>query len=116
MQVLEHLGTASDKSYILSGRDSLLLRDLFGEIAGFLGVKRRFISVPFPLAYAGAWGIYVLSLGRMDFREKVQRLCEDRSYPHDEAARDLGYDPMPFAEGLRLEVDAYLQEKRLNKK
>ena len=55
MQVLEHLDeTGEGKSYVLSGHDSLLLRDLFAEIARYLGVSRRFLSVSFPLAYGGA--------------------------------------------------------------
>ena len=112
MQVLEHLDETGGKSYVLSGRDSLLLKDLFVEIATYLGVRRRFLSVPFPLAYGGAWGVYLLTLGKKDFREKVQRLCEDRSYPHEEAADDFGYAPMPFTEGLRLEIEEYLRQKQ----
>lgn len=111
-QVLSALDQTGGKSYILSGRDSLLLCELFEEIAGCLGVSRRFCSVPFPLAYAGAWGVYGLTLGKLDFREKVQRLCEDRSFPYEDAARDFGYAPMPFSEGLRMEVEEYLREKR----
>ena len=111
-QVLSALDQTGGKSYILSGRDSLLLCELFEEIAGCLGVRRSFCSVPFPLAYAGAWGVYGLTLGKLDFREKVQRLCEDRSFPHEDAVRDFGYAPMPFAEGLRMEVEEYLREKR----
>ena len=74
-------------------------------------MQRRFLSVPFPIAYAGAWGVYLLSLTRIDMREKVQRLCESRAYPHEEAVRDFGYAPMPFEEGLRGEVRAYVNAK-----
>lgn len=111
VQVLNHLEGTSGRDYILSGRDPILLIDMFRVIADELWVKRRFVSVPFPVAYAGAWGLYLLTLGRIDLREKVQRLCESRAYPHEEAVRDFGYDPMPFEEGLRREVRAYLQEK-----
>lgn len=51
--------------------------------------------------------VYLLTLKKIDFREKVQRLCEDRSYPHDAAIKDFGYDPMPFRQGIQQEVDAY---------
>lgn len=111
VQILNHLEGTSGRDYILSGRDPILLIDMFRVIADELGVERRFVSVPFPVAYVGAWGLYLLSLGRIDLREKVQRLCEDRAYPHEEAVRDFGYAPMPFEEGLRREVRAYLQEK-----
>ena len=110
-QVLTHLEETAGKDYVLSGRDPILLIDLFRIIADELGVQRRFLSVPFPIAYAGAWGVYLLSLTRIDMREKVQRLCESRAYPHEEAVRDFGYDPMPFEEGLRGEVRAYVNAK-----
>lgn len=110
--VLTHLDETAGKNYILSGRDPVKLIDLFRIIAGELGIKRRFVSVPFPVAYAGAWGLYLASLTKVDMREKVQRLCEDRTYPHEEAVRDFGYAPMPFEEGLRREVREYLRLKK----
>lgn len=112
LQVLEHLEQTGGKSYILSGRDPIYLDEMFREIGQALGVQRQFFSVPFPLAYAGAWGVFLLTLGRKDLREKVQRLCEDRSFPHEDATRDFGYAPMAFPEGLRLEVEEYLELKR----
>lgn len=114
LQVLNHLEETSGKNYNLSGRDEVLLIDLFRIIADELGVSRKYLSVPFPIAYAGAWGIYLLSLTKIDMREKVQRLCESRAYPHEEAVRDFGYDPMPFEEGLRQEVREYLAAKNGN--
>ena len=42
---------------------------------------------------------------------EIQRLCESRVYPHGDAVRDFGYDPMPFEEGLRQEVREYLAAK-----
>lgn len=110
--VLSHLDGTAGKNYILSGRDPVKLIDLLRIIADELGVKRRFISVPFPLAYTGAWGLYLVSLTKVDMREKVQRLCESRAYPHEEAVRDFGYAPMPFEEGLRQEVREYLRQKK----
>lgn len=110
-QVLEHLEETAGRDYVLSGRDPILLIDLFCIIADELGVRRRFVSVPYWIAYPGAWGLYLLSLTRVDMREKVQRLCESRAYPHEEAVRDFGYDPMPFEEGLRREVRDYLNAK-----
>ena len=110
-QVLSHADETAGKDYILSGRDPVLLMDIFRIIADELGVQRKFFSVPFPIAYAGAWGLYLLSLTRFDMREKVQRLCESRDFPHEEAVRNFGYDPMPLEEGLRQEVRDYLQMK-----
>lgn len=109
--VMSHLCETSGKDYILSGKDPVKLIDLFRIAADELGVRRRYFSVPFPIAYIGAWGLCLLSLRKVDMREKVQRLCESRAYPHDDAVRDFGYEPMPFEEGLRREVRDYLQIK-----
>lgn len=56
LQVLNHLDETAGKNYTLSGRDEVLLIDLFRIIADELGVSRKYLSVPFPVAYAGAWG------------------------------------------------------------
>lgn len=96
-----------DREYILSGGTVIDLIDIMKLISEYLGKKTTFFSVPFGIAYVGAWGVYLVSLGKVDYREKVQRLVEPRNYPHDEASRDFGYNPMPFAEGLRREVELY---------
>ena len=38
--------------------------------------------------------------------EQVQRLGEDKAFAIDRAARDLGYAPRPFAEGIQAEAVA----------
>ena len=56
-------------------------------------------------------GLYCASFGRIDYREKVQRLCEPRVYDHDDATRDFGYNPRMFRIGIVDEVKEYLQNK-----
>ena len=97
--------------YILSGGEEITLRDMLIEMGAYLSKRMRFVSVPFPIAYAGAWFIYLVSIGKIDFREKVQRLCEPRVYPHEEASRDFGYDPRTFRSAIGDEVREYLQAK-----
>lgn len=116
LQVLSMLLTAPradhDREYILSGGTVIDLIDIMRLISEYLGKKTTFFSVPFGIAYAGAWGVFLISLGKADFREKVQRLVEPRNYPHDAATRDFGYNPMPFPEGLRREVELFKACKR----
>lgn len=102
---------AAGRDYVLSGREPVDLRDMLESIAGHLGKPARFMSVPYPVAIAGAWALYLATLTRVDYREKVQRLVEPRAYPHDDAARDFGYAPMGFDEGVRGEVEDYLARK-----
>lgn len=110
-QVLINPNVCDNHDYILSGGAPIELRDIFDQIAKNLGVQRSFISCPYPIAYAGAWVLYALTLKQVDFRERVQRLCEPRIYSHDEARRDFGYSPRTFQEGIVQEVKDYLNEK-----
>lgn len=110
-QVLLKPDVCNNHDYILSGGAPIELREIFVEIAKNLGVKRQFISCPYSIAYFGAWTLYLLTLTKFDFRERVQRLCEPRVFSYEEAKRDFGYSPMTFEEGIVQEVRDYLNEK-----
>lgn len=99
------------KEYILSGGAPILLRELLEEIARQLGVKNTYVSCPFPIAYFGAWVIYLLTFTKIDMREKVQRLVEPRAFSHEAATRDFGFDPVTFPVGVRDEIEMYRQQK-----
>ncbi len=103
--------TTAGKDYVLSGGEPILLRDMLRSIAEYLQKPARFFSVPYWVAIAGAWGLYLASLTKIDYREKVQRLVEPRAYPHDDATRDFGFDPVGFIEGVKGEVEQYLLRK-----
>lgn len=97
----------NNKNYVLSGKEPILLIDILKEIAQQLGVKNTFVSVPYWLAFSGACCIYYCSFKKMDYREKVQRLVEPRAYSYEEAAKDFGYSPLSFADGVKLEIEDY---------
>lgn len=100
-----------NRDFILSGGQPILLKDMFKEIAKNLGKEIKFISCPFPIAYAGSWVVYLITLRRIDMREKVQRLCEPRVYSYEDATNTFGYNPMCFEQGVVNEVKEYLQGK-----
>lgn len=102
--------------YILSGGEEITLRDMLSEMGAYLAKRMRFFSVPFPIAYGGAWFIYLVSIQKIDFREKVQRLCEPRVYPHEEATRDFGYNPRTFRSAISEEVAEYIKHRDSLKK
>lgn len=102
--------------YILSGGEEISLRDMLIEMGAYLAKRMRFFSVPFPIAYCGAWAVYLISFTKIDFREKVQRLCEPRVYPHEEATRDFGYSPRTFRSAIGDEVAEYVKYKERKRK
>lgn len=42
--------------------------------------------------------VYLLSLKKIDYREKLNRLTEDRAYPNDIFSKELGFNPKPFSQ------------------
>lgn len=111
-QVFTHPDTATKEGYNLSGGRPIQLIDMFRVMAKQMGVKNKFVSVPFPLAYAMAWMLYLATFGKKDYREKVQRLVEPRTFDHSDATNDFGYNPLPFEEGVKGEVEEYLALRR----
>ena len=110
--VLMNSNTTAGKSYNLSGGAPIMLIDMLKTIARYLGKSPRFFSVPFWLAYSGAWFLYALTLTKFDYREKVQRMIEPRVFDHEAATADFGYNPVSFAEGVSDETVQYLRQKR----
>lgn len=107
LAVLRRIDKAGGKAFILSGEKPILLRDVLTVIAAHLGKRIRFISCPFWIAYPGAVFIRLVTFGKVDMREKVRRLCEPRSYPHDEATEFFGFAPRPFEDGIAEEIEEY---------
>ena len=95
------------KDYVLSGGEVLMLRGMLLRIGELMGKRVKFISVPCPIAITGAVCVYGITFGKVDLREKVQRLCEPRAYAHDAASADFGYAPRTFRDGVVDEVSEY---------
>ena len=102
---------ASGRAYDLSGEKPIKLIEVFKMISKELGKKTTFISVPLPIGVFMARVLKVLTLGRIDYVEKVQRMGEDRSYFHEDATKEFGYNPMSFEEGIQTEVRQYLRAR-----
>ena len=102
--------TLPRKEYIVSGERPVSVKELCSLIGEYLGKKTRFIFVPMWLGVAGAEVVCFLR-GKKDrlLVEKVLRLGEDRSFSHESATQDFGYEPEKFEIGLKREVEEYLK-------
>jgi len=98
--------------YILSGEKPISMVNMFELISNNLMKKTVFASVRLGFGVFSAKILKAVTLGKVDYIERVQRMGEDRSYPHEEAAKDFGYAPMPFAEGLKIEVKQYVENRK----
>ncbi len=110
--VLMNEEATANKDFNLSGGEPILLRDMLLEIGKNFGKKVKFINCPFGIAYLGAWFVYVLTLRKKDYREKVQRLCEPRTFSHEDATTAFGYSPRTFNSGITDEVKQYKEKIR----
>ncbi|MGD6942435.1 SDR family oxidoreductase [Cytobacillus gottheilii] len=100
------------EAYDLSGDRPIRMIEAFKLISKELNKKTVFINIPLILGVLMARGIKVLTLGKFDYIERVQRMGEDRSYSHDKATSDFGYNPITFEKGIQIEVQEYLEKKR----
>jgi uncharacterized protein YbjT (DUF2867 family) len=100
------------KAYDLSGERPIKMIDVFKLISQELNKKTFFISVPLNLGVLMARILKTLTLGKIDYRERVQRMGEDRNYSYDNATIDFGYNPMTFEKGIQIEVQDYLKKNR----
>lgn len=94
--------------YILSGEKPITMLEAFELISDNLGKKTTFISFPLGFGVIMAKVLKVITLGKFDYIERVQRMSEDRSFSHKEATADFGYKPEPFEVGIEREVKEYL--------
>ena len=102
--------TLPEREYIVSGERPVSLHELCALIGQYLGKKPRFISIPMGLGVFAA-NVICLVTGKKNklLVEKVLRMGEDRSFSHDSASRDFGYEPENFETGLRREVEEFLE-------
>ena len=98
------------KTYDLSGEKPLQMIEVFNMISYKLDKKTIFISIPLRLGVFLARVAKILSLRKIDYVEKVQRMAEDRSYAHEEAKKDFNYKPMSFNKGIEIEIEQYLSK------
>ncbi len=94
--------------YILSGEKSITMLEAFKLISNNLGKKTTFLSFPLGFGVIMARVLKGITLGKIDYVERVQRMSEDRSFSHEEATADFGYKPESFEVGIAREVKEYL--------
>ncbi len=95
---------AVGESYDLPGAEPLTYLELVETAAGALGRKSRIVRLPLEPVRRSLAAVERLRLPLPIKSEQVLRLREDKAYPYDKAAEDLGYAPRPFREGISLEV------------
>lgn len=91
-------------SYNISGAAPLTYNQVIDTVCGLINRKVRKIHLPVAPVAASLKFLERLSLRLPVKSEQVLRLNEDKAFDFSDAARDFGYRPRPFAEGIRLEL------------
>jgi uncharacterized protein YbjT (DUF2867 family) len=94
------------RTYDVAGPDPLSFTELLRTAATAAGARTRFIPVPLPPVVAAARGYALVSRSPRIRVEQLRRLAEDKAFPIEAAARDLGYAPRSFADGIAAEARA----------
>jgi uncharacterized protein YbjT (DUF2867 family) len=92
--------------YDLAGPEPLPFAELLRISASAVGSRTRFVPVPLAPLVAAVRCYERLSAHPRIRAEQIQRLAEDKAFAIGDAARDLGYAPRPFAEGILVEACA----------
>jgi uncharacterized protein YbjT (DUF2867 family) len=92
--------------YDVAGPEPLAFAELLRISARAVASRTRFVPVPLAPLVAVARGYGLLSRRPRIRAEQLLRLVEDKAFGIQDAARDLGYAPRPFAAGIRAEADA----------
>ncbi|MGI9149142.1 MAG: NAD-dependent epimerase/dehydratase family protein [Chloroflexota bacterium] len=90
--------TCIGKAYNLAGAVPLAFGELVRTAARAVG--RQVLLMPVPIACA----IFAARLTRLVSPEQIRRLAEDKAFAITDAARDFGFAPRTFEEGVRLEA------------
>jgi nucleoside-diphosphate-sugar epimerase len=97
---------ATGRVYDVAGPEPLTFADLLRASARAVGSRTRFVPVPLPPVVAAARGYELVTANPKIRAEQLLRLAEDKAFPIDQAARDLGYAPRPFPQGIQEEARA----------
>jgi nucleoside-diphosphate-sugar epimerase len=97
---------AAGRRYDVAGPEPLTFADVLRAAAAAVGGRAHVVPVPLAPVIAVTRGYERLSRRPRVRAEQWQRLAEDKAFPIEAAARDLGYAPRSFADGIRAEAVA----------
>jgi nucleoside-diphosphate-sugar epimerase len=98
-----------NRDYNLPGKAAIPYIDLVRCVSSALNRRNAIVKVPLSLSILAARIYNALFRNAIISVEQVLRMQEDKAFAYDEAARDFGYAPVSFEEGIRGEVEEYLK-------
>lgn len=112
--VLMHPDRTMNKEYNLSGKEPLTYLNLIKIIQSNLVNRARIIRIPITFSIFAAKIYNALFKNAIITVEQVLRMQEDKAFSHEDARQDFGYDPVSFEEGIKEEIQEYLNGVRVD--
>lgn len=109
--LLTHLDEIKNQEFIVSGEKAITLKNCLEIISNSIDRKTRFINIPTPVAKGLVQFAYFVSLGKVDYREQLFRLTENRAFEHTELSNRFGFEPRSFEDGVAELARAYKAQK-----
>lgn len=109
--VVNNWETTQNKEYNLAGKYPIEYIELVRTVEDYLNTNTKNVKIPIWISLIGAYLYNFVSKSAMISVEQVRRMMEDKIFSYEDAQNDFGYNPMPFSEGVKGEVDEYLKEK-----
>jgi nucleoside-diphosphate-sugar epimerase len=110
--VLNNPEATNNREYNLPGKAPLKYADLVRTVSRTLGRKNILLPVPMFLSVLAARIYNRTSSEPRISVEQVMRMNEDKAFSYASAARDFGYCPLSFEEGIKDEVTEYLRANK----
>ena len=109
--LLTHRDEVKNQEFIISGDRAISLRECLRIISDSIGKKTKFINIPLPVAKELVQIAFHISRGKIDYREQLFRLTENRAFDHDGISNRFGFKPRPFEDGVAELARAYKAQK-----
>ncbi|WP_193222090.1 NAD-dependent epimerase/dehydratase family protein [Bacillus sp. B3-WWTP-C-10-D-3] len=100
-----------NKEYNLSGKAAIAYIDLVKCVSKTLNRKNVIVKLPLWFSVLAAKIYNAVNKNAVISVEQVLRMQEDKDFRYDEASKDFGYLPVSFEEGIKGEVEEYLNHK-----
>lgn len=106
--VLVNKDLTFNKEYNLSGKSPIKYIDLVRCVSQTLKRKNVIVKIPLWFSILSAKIYNAIDKKAIISVEQVLRMQEDKDFSYEQATKDFGYAPLPFEEGIKGEVEEYL--------
>jgi nucleoside-diphosphate-sugar epimerase len=100
-----------NQNYNLSGKEPIKYIDLVRCVSETLNRKNIIVKIPLSLSVLAAKIYNALNKNAIISVEQVLRMQEDKAFRYEKATKDFGYSPLSFEDGIKGEVQEYLNSR-----